>query len=199
MELSPLAREKLSRIGNLSETEKQDLKYSEKLTALLSNYFTDRIDTNGLWTEMKGFKEAGKESMIKETQNRLLYAITLGGSDVDFDRCRNGILSAETLKPDGRYSELELSLNAIEKLRGQYNQDKDAAFDSMKAQIQDQVIRAAQQAQRQAGKEGMAIDIQGSIEASLKSSPQWRNFIVKHEKNYGQKFDQQIKNIESLL
>jgi hypothetical protein len=199
MELSPIAREKLSRLGELSETEKQDLKFSEKLTALLSGYFTDKIDANGLWTELKEFKEAGKESLIKETQTRLLHAITLGGNSFDFERCQNGILSSETLKSQGRYSELELSLSTIEKLRAQYNQDKDSAFNSLKAQMQDQVIRAAQQAQRQAGKEGLAIDIEGSIEASLKSSPQWRDFILKHEKNYGQKFDQQVRNIEALL
>lgn len=199
MELSPIARERLSRLGELSEIEKQELKFSEKLTSLLSDYFTDKIDVNKLWAELKAFKEAGKDSMIKETQNRLLYAITLGSNNIDFERCRNGILSSETLKSEGRYSELELALNTIEKLREQYQQDKDAAFNSMKDQVKSQVMRAAQQAQRQAGKEGVAVDIEGSVEASLKSSAQWRDFIVQHERNYGQKFDGQINNIEAIL
>lgn len=199
MELSPIAREKLSRLGELSETEKQELKFSEKLTSILSDYFTDKIDTNGLWIELKNLKEAGKESLIKETQTRLLHAITLGSNSIDFERCRNGILSSETLKSPSLYSELEHSLNAIEKLRARYNQDKDAALNSLKAQVKDHVIRAAQQAQRQAGKEGLAIDIEGSIEASLKSSPQWRDFIVKHERNYGQEFDELMNNIEASL
>ena len=199
MELSPIARERLSRLGELSETEKQELKFSEKITSILSDYFTDKIDVNKLWAELKVFQEAGKDSMIKETQNRLLHAITPGGNNIDFERCRSGILSSETLKSEGRYSELELALNAIEKLREQYQKDKDTAFNSMKDQVKDQVMRAAQQAQRQAGKEGMTVDIEGSIEASLKSSAQWRDFIVQHERNYGQKFDRQIGDIEALL
>jgi hypothetical protein len=199
MELSPIAREKLARLGELSEEEKKEMKASEKLTSLLSVYFTDRIDTNGLWKELKEFQKSGNESIIKETQKRLAHAITLGGNNIGFERCRNGILSAETLKAPSKYNELELAFNEIGKLREQYNKDKDAAFASMKAQVKDQIVRAAQQAQRQAGKEGMAIDIEGSIEASLKSSAQWRDFIVKHERSYGEIFDRQINTIDSLL
>jgi hypothetical protein len=199
MELSPLAREKLAKLGELTDTEKEKLKFASKLTSILSDYFTDRIDTRRLQDELEKFQEESKEFMTREIQTRLLHAITLGSNIVDFERCRNGVLCCETLKSPNRYNELELNLSAIEELRTQYSQEKDSALHSMKEQVQGQVRKVAQQAARQAGNKGLAIDMEGSIEASVKSSPQWRNFILAHEKKYGEQFDKYLKTIEAML
>jgi hypothetical protein len=198
MELSPLAREKLAKLGELSDTEKEKLKFSDRLTSILSDYFTDRIDTSRLQAELERSQE-NKDFMTREIQTRLLHAITLGSNTVDFERCRNGVLCCETLKSPNRYNELELNFNAIKELRTQYNQEKDSALGSMKEQVQGQVRKAAQQAARQAGNKGIAIDIEGSIEASVKSSPQWRNFILSHEKKYGMQFDKYLNTVEAML
>ena len=199
MELSPLAREKLAKLGELSDTEKEKLKFSDKLTSILSDYFTDRIDTDRLRDELEKAQKDSKEYMTREIQTRLLHAITLGSNTIDFERCRNGVLCCEKLKSPNKYKELESSLNAIEDLRAQYNQEKDSALHSMKEQVQGQVRKAAQQAARQAGNKGIAIDMEGSIEASVKSSAQWRKFILAHEKKYGQQFDIYVNAIEGML
>ena len=199
MELSPLAREKIAKLGELSDTEKEKLRFSDKLTSILSDYFTDRIDTNGLQGELEKSPEESKAYMTREIQTRLLHAITLGSNTIDFERCRNGVLCCETLKSPNRYSELETNLNAIEDLRAQYSQGKNSAFHSMKEQVREQVGKAAQQAARQAGNNGVSIDLEGSIEASVKSSTQWRNFILAHEKKYGQQFDIYVNTIEAML
>lgn len=199
MELSPLAREKLAKIGDLSPEERERLKLSEELTSLLADYFTDKISPDGLWMNMKKFKENGHDSMIGETQLRLVNAISLGGSNTDFERCRNGILCCETLKEPNRYAELEHSLNLLASLRQQYQQDKEETFNSMKAEIQRQVELAARQIARQAGNRGIAIDVQGSVEASVRNSPKWKEFLLKHERIFGQRFDECLARIKSLL
>ena len=199
MELSPLVREKLAQIGELSETEKKKLKFSDKLTAILSDYFTDRIDTERLKDELEKSPEESKEFMTGEIQSRLLHAITLGSNTIDFERCRSGVLCCETLKSPNRYKELETYLNAIENLRIQYSQEKDSTLNSMKEQVRGQVGKVAQQAARQTGNKGVTIDLEGSIEASVKSGTQWRNFILAHEKKYGQQFDICINAIQSML
>ena len=199
MELSPLARKKLAQIGELSETEKKKLKFSDKLTSMLSDYFTDRIDTDRLKDELEKSPEESKAFMTGEIQTRLLHAITLGSNTIDFERCRNGVLCCETLKSPNRYNELETGLNAIEDLRTQYSHEKDTALYSMKEQVREQVVKAAQQAARKAGNNGVSIDLEGSIEASVKSGTEWRNFILDHEKNYGRQFDYYINAIEAML
>jgi hypothetical protein len=199
MELSPLALEKLAKLGELSDSEKEKLRFSDRLTSILSDYFTDRIDTERLQDELEKSQEESKEFMTREIQTRLLYAITPGSNTIDFERCRNGVLCCETLKSTSRYKELELNFNTIKDLRTQYSQEKDAALQSMKEQVQGQVRKAAQQAARQARNKGLAIDMEGSIEASVKSSTQWRNFILSHEKKYGEQFDKYLKTIEAIL
>ena len=57
MELSPLAREKLAKIGDLTTEEKVSLKYSEQLTSLLAEYFTNELSPDDLWKELKKHKD----------------------------------------------------------------------------------------------------------------------------------------------
>jgi len=199
MELSPLAREKLAKIGDLSSEEKEKLKCNEELTSLLSDYFTDKIDTDGLQSKLKKFKENGHGFMIKETQLRLLHAMTLGGNNYDFERSRNGILICETLKEHNRHSELERTLKSLESLRRQYHREKETAFDSLKEGIQSKVKMAAQQVARQSRNKNVSVDIEHSVAASVKASPQWRNFILEHEKTYGQRYKDCLAKTQMLI
>ena len=199
MELSPLAREKLTKIGNLSSEEREKLKCNKELTSLLSDYFTDKIDTDGLQSKLNKFKENGYSFMIKETQLRLLHAMTLGGNNYDFERYRNGILTCETLKERNRLSELEQTLKSIESLRQQYQQEKETAFNSMKEGIQSKVKMAAQQVARQNRNKNVSVDIEQSAAASVKASPQWRDFILEHEKTYGQRYKDCLAKTQMLI
>ena len=70
MELSPLAREKLAKLGELSDSEKEKLRFSDRLTSILSDYVTDRIDTDRLQDELEKSQEESKEFMTREIQTR---------------------------------------------------------------------------------------------------------------------------------
>ncbi len=199
MELSPLAREKLARIGDLSPAEKERLKMSEKLTQLLADYFTKKIDVNSLWLELKKYKEQGHESIVRETQIRLLNAITLTASQADFEHCRSAILGCETLKEHSRYSDLEHGLKMLESLRLQYQEEKEKAFNNIKQNIQRQVELAARQVLKQSSNRNISIDVEGSVEATARANPQWRSFLLEHDKIYGQRFDELAARIKRLL
>ena len=114
MELSPRARERLARIGELSQEEKDKLKHSEELMHSLSDYFTGKLGSEDLWTRLKDYRDQGKEFMIKEAQLSLINALGLESSDLDFERCRNAILAAETLKGEGQYLDLERNLDSVQ-------------------------------------------------------------------------------------
>jgi predicted transcriptional regulator len=199
MELSPLARERLAKAGELSSAEKEKLKYEEEMTSILSEFFTGKMDTEGLWTRMKAYMDEGKEDMVKEMQLRLVYTLSLGGSDADFKNYSSGVLSLETLKSPNRYPEIEAVIKTIEMTRQQYESEKTKMFNNMKNGISDQVKRAAEQAVRQSRRPGATVDMESSIEASVRNSQQWRQFVVRFEKEYDKRFEAMISKLVQLL
>ena len=199
MELSPRARERLERIGELSQEEKDRLKNSEGLTQLLSDYFTDKLSPEDLWMTLKGYKDEGKESMIREAQLSLANALALESSDLDFERYRNGILAVETLKGQGQYLDLERNLNSIQSLRHQYREEKGRAFKALKANIEKQIEMAARQMAQQTGNKQLAVDIQGSAEATVRNSHQWKDFVSRHEREYSWEFKNRLAKLNTIL
>ena len=199
MELSPRARERLARIGELSQEEKDKLKHSEELMHSLSDYFTGKLGSEDLWTRLKDYRDQGKEFMIKEAQLSLIDALGLESSDLDFERCRNAILAAETLKGEGQYLDLERNLDSVQTLCKQYRQEKERAFNAMKADIERQIEMAARQIAQQTGNKGLSVDVQASAEASVRNSPQWKDFVSRHEREYSLEFKNRLASLGSTL
>jgi len=199
MELSPLAREKLAKIGDLTEEEKTKLKYSQQLTSLLAEYFTNELKPDDLWKELKRHKDEGRGFMLKDAQFKILESMRLSSSDVDIDRLNRGLLAAESLKDGGDYAGLEHELKSIDELRRQYREERDKAYDRMKVEVERQVRLAAQQLVGQAASKGATIDVQSSVEATTKASPEWKSFISKHESTYNQKFKESIAKVRDKL
>jgi len=199
MELSPLAREKLAQIGELTQEEKVRLKYSQHLASVLSDYFTAKLSPEDLWQELRTQKEEGREFLLREAQLKLIDAINLSGNERDFDRQRRGILAVETLKSESNYTALEQSLDSIQNLRRQYGEESKKTFREIKGKIEKQVRLAAQQLAAQAGARGASIDVQGSVEATAKASPEWKNFISKHESSFSQKVKDQLAALRGMV
>jgi len=199
MELSPLAKEKLASIGELTDEEKARLKYSEQLTSLLAEYFTNELSPDELWKELKKLKDEGRGFLLKDAQLKILDVIRLSSSDVDINKLHRGLLAAETLKDDGDYGGLEHELKSIEDLRRQYKEERDKAYDKIKADVERQVRLAAQQLAGQAASKGAAIDVQSSVEATTKASPEWKSFISKHVSTYNQKLRGLIARVRGKL
>ena len=199
MELSPLAREKLAQIGELTQEEKVRLKYSQHLASVLSDYFTAKLSPEDLWQELRKQKEEGREFLLREAQLKLIDAINLSGSERDFDRQRRGILAVETLKSESNYTALEQSLNSIQNLRRKYGEESAKTFREIKGKIEKQVRLAAQQLAAQTGARGASIDVQGSVEATAKASPEWKSFISKHESSFSQKLKDQLAALREMI
>jgi len=197
--LSPLAREKLAKIGELTEEEKAGIKYSKQLAELLAKYFTNKLNPDGLWKELLEHREAGRGFMLMDTQLRLIEAVNLSSSNADFDKLSSGILAVETLKEAGDYASLEHELKSIENLRWQYKEEKDKAYAKIKTDVERQVRLAAQQLAGQAASKGAAIDVQSSVEASAKARPEWKSFLSKHDNTYEQRFREHIDRIREKL
>jgi uncharacterized protein YjhX (UPF0386 family) len=178
-----MARERLAKAGELSEAEREKIKLEGEITGIMADFFTKKIDIDALWQRLK---EKGSESIVKETQLRLAHTLSVGGSDLDFDRYAGAILRLETLKADNAYAAVEANVDLMKKLRKKYITEKDSAFVTLKERMGDQVRKAAHQ---MVGQRNRAIDVEGSVDAGIKASPQWRDFVMKFENNYSSQFE----------
>jgi len=169
MELSPLAKERLASLGELSQEEREKLGHSQELSSLLSSYFTGKLPVESLWKVLKEYKDEGKEYLIKEAQVNLANAVSLGADEQSLKMCREGILTLETLKENSQYSMLEANLSLIENLCRQYKQEREQASDTMKSDVERQIKAAAQQIAQETRKE-MAVDVKGSAELGVMRS-----------------------------
>ena len=195
MELSPLARERLAKIGAVSEEERERMRRSSELDSLLSQYFKGELGSEDLWKKLKSLKEQSDESIVKEAQTKLIDTLRLQMSQEDFDQRRSAILAIETIKSEGKYSSLELVLNSIEALRQKYTQLKEQTYQQLKSAIESQLQAIAQQVIKQ----GLKVDVESSIEANVKNSPQWKDFISRHEKSCGEMFNSYIVKLRELI
>jgi hypothetical protein len=199
MELSPLAKERLAQIGELTQEEKARLKYSQHLASVLADYFTANLSPEDLWKELKTQKEEGREFLVREAQLKLIDAINLQGSERDFGRRCRGILALETLKNEGNYTNLEQSLSSIRNLRRQYRKEKGKAYSVIKGKIEKQVRLAAQQLAAQARAKGTSVDVDGSVEVTAKASPEWKSFVSKHEDVFSQKLKDHLARLREMI
>jgi hypothetical protein len=195
MELSPLARERLARIGALSPEESEKMRRSSDLDSLLSQHFKGEISSEELWKELKAFKEQSGESVVKETQNKLIDTLRLQMNQADFEGRRSALLAIETIKEEGKYTTLELVLNSIEALRQKYTQQKEQAYQQLKVAVERQLQAVTQEALKQ----GMHVDMESSLEANIKATPQWKDFISRHDKANEEAFNSYINKLRELI
>ena len=195
MDLSPRAQERLARIGALSEPEQRQIQQDRELETILSPFFTGTATTEDLWQLAKSHAESSGPGFIRRAQEKITATFRLQMSDDDLERRKSALLALETLKPAGKYSALELLLGSIVSLRQRYNDVKKQALEQVKQQMEGQVRAAAEQARRQ----GMLVDTQSTLEASLKSSPEWRDFITRHDAAAQKTLDDYLARIRAML
>jgi len=195
MDLSPRAQERLARIGALSPEEQQRLQQERDLEGVLSPYFTGAATTEDLWQQVKSLTASAGPGIVRQAQERLLATFRLQMSQEDFERRKAALLALETLKKAGKYSAIELLLGSIVSLRQRYEEVKQQALAQVREQMDGQLRAAAEQARRQ----GVLVDTASTIEASLKASPEWRDFITRHDASAQKTLDDYIARVKALL
>ena len=195
MELSPLAKERLARIGSLSPEESKQLEGNRELESLLSQYFTDTITSEDLWKKIKELKEQGDSTIPAQAQVKLLNSLRLQMSNDDLKQRRIAILALETIKNEQKYTEVERYFNSIESIRKKYTQSKEQGYEQLKSGMEAQLRAAVQQA----GRQGVSVDIDRSLEANVKNSQQWKAFISELENNAETMFNEIIDKLKELI
>ena len=195
MELSPLAKERLAKIGSLSLEESKLLELNRELESHLSQYFTQVISSEDLWNKIKELKEQKDSTIPAQAQIKLLNSLRLQMSDDDLKQRRIAILAMETIKTIQKYSEIETHFNSIDAIRKKYKQSKDQGYEQLKSGMEAQLQAAVQQA----GRQGVNVDIERSLAANVKNSKQWKAFVSELENNAEIMFSELIDKMKDLI
>ncbi|MCX7911714.1 MAG: hypothetical protein N2506_01935 [Dehalococcoidales bacterium] len=194
MELSPLAQERLARIGELSEEEKTRLKYSVGLSYLLADFFTGRLNADGLWKELKKHKDEGRAFMLRDAQRKILDAMQLSTRDREMEKLVRGLLAAESLKDSPNYSALEHELKALDELRSRYRKERTRTLEKLKGPG------------GHAGAPARGMETAGAVSgdghcgaAGSGDVPEGGSPLFRLETIYEQKFKEQVRRISSLI
>jgi hypothetical protein len=191
-DLSPIARERLGRIGELTQEEKNKMLDSEKINSLLSEFYQGQIDPESLW---KKLKEEGKPSFLREAQVRLLDSLSFGTTPAELQRKRDGVLAIETLKEDPNTSAIEPNLRLLEDLQKKYKAEIEQAYNGIRAEIEKNPRLRVKQVQQ--GQNTMVIQL--SVDEAIKQFPQWRDFLSDQGKRYSQEFARVIERLKREL
>ena len=191
-ELPPIARERLARIGEFSQEEKEKMVDSERVNSLLSEFYQGQIDTESLW---KRLKEEGRPSLLRETQIRLIDSLSLGSNPAELQRKREGILAIETLKEEQNTSVVELNLNLMEDLQKRHRAEVDQAYNSIRAEVERNPQLRVKQIQQ--GQSTMVVQL--TVDEAIKQLPQWKDFLSNQEERYSQEFSKVTEKLKREL
>jgi hypothetical protein len=191
-DLPPIARERLAKIGELTQEEKERMIDSEKVNSLLSEFYQGQINPESLW---KRLKEEGKPSLLREAQVRLVDSLNFGITSAELQRKREGILAIETLKEQQNTSVIELNLNRMEQLQKKCRAEIEQAYDGIRAEVERNPRLRVKQVQQ--GQNTMVVQL--TVDEAIKQLPQWRDFLSNQEKRYSQEFAGAIEKLEREL
>ena len=191
-DLPPIARERLTRIGELTQEEKEKMIDSEKVNSLLSEFYQGQIAPESLW---KRLKEEGKPSLLKEAQMRLIDSLSFGSTPAELQRKRAGILAIETLKEEQNTSIVELNLKLMEDLQKRYGAEIEQAYNGIRTEVERNPQLRVKQVQQ--GQNTMVVQL--SIDEAIKQLPQWQDFLSDQEKIYSQEFAKVTEKLKREL
>jgi len=191
-DLPPIARERLAKIGDLTQEEKEKMVDSERVNSLLSEFYQGQIDPESLW---KRLKEEGKPSLLREAQIRLVDSLSFGSTPAELQRKRDGILAIETLKEEQNTSIVELNLNLMEDLQKRYRTEMEQAYNGIRAEVERNPQLRVKQVQQ--GQNTMVVQL--SVDEAIKQLPQWRDFLSDQEKRYSQEFAKVMEKLKKEL
>jgi hypothetical protein len=190
--LSPIARERLAKIGEFTQEEKEKMLDSEKVNSLLSEFYQDQIEPESLW---KRLKEEGKPSLLRETQVRLIDSLSFGSTPAELQRKKEGILAIETLKKEQNTATIDLNLSRMQDLQKRYKAEIDQAYDGIRVEVERNPRLRVKQVQQ--GQNTMVIQL--TVDEAIKQLPQWRDFLSNQEKRYSQEFAKVTERLKKDL
>jgi hypothetical protein len=191
-ELSPIARQRLAKIGDLTQEEKQKMLDSEKVDSILSGFYQGQIDPESLWMRLK---EEGKPSLLREAQVRLVDSLTFGITPAELQRKKEAVLAIESLKQEQNTSIIEMNFRRMGDLQNKYRAEIEQAYNGIRVEVEKNPRLRVKQVQQ--GQDAMVVQL--TVDEAIKQLPQWRDFLANQEKRYSLEFARVIEKLRREL
>jgi thioredoxin 1 len=107
---SPIIRDRLAKIGEVSSEEKERITERERLNSLLKEFYKGFLDSEGLYQKLKEYQEQGKQFLLREAREKLETSFKKKGLGIKFQEKSDGTLNVELLKEGGKEMERDLVL-----------------------------------------------------------------------------------------
>lgn len=98
--LSPAARQRLERLGSLSESEKAIAADEADLDELLRLYFKNEIDGDALFDRLKEYETRGKWGILRAARERLQSSFKAAELRIAFQEKPDGSITVEPREPE---------------------------------------------------------------------------------------------------
>jgi len=190
--LSPIARERLARIGESTPEEKRKLEGVSRVESVLSEFYQGRIDAEDLWRRLKG---EGQPTLLRHAQVRLIDSLSFGSTPLELQRKGQAVLAIEALKPEPSTSSLETNLELIEQLQRRYRTEMERAYDGVKAEVERNPRLREKQVQQ--GQNTMVVQL--TVNEAIKQLPQWQDFLSSQDRRYSQEFASAVEKLKREL
>lgn len=193
--LSPLMKERLARIGEISAEDKERMKSLEQLNSLLADFYAGRLDSDAFWAQLKEHRDAGRAYLLREAQTALIDSLGTGTTGEDIQKRREGILAIESLKEEQNASVIEMGFDSIGSLQKGYREELDETYESVKTQVERNPQLRMQQV-----RQGQTVMVtQLSVDEAVRNIPEWKSFVVQHEARYAQEFTRLVAELRSYI
>lgn len=106
-ELSPIIRERLGEIGEVTQEDRTRMKELEKLDLLLKDFYKGQLDAQALWEQLKEMESPGKQFLLRDAYNKLKSSFKWPGLPIKFAEKSDGTLSIEFREEEADEAEEE--------------------------------------------------------------------------------------------
>jgi hypothetical protein len=182
------AMERAAAMGEITAEEKEQLKEQEKIKTILSEYYKDDLDRDGLWKKMKG----SKPESLRETQMSLINSLGLNMIPEEFLKRKDGILAIESLKEQQRVSVIEQVLDSIAGIQKEYQEGKEQASEQLREAIESNPQLRMKPVKAPDGRMTFqaAVSVDEAVQARLSE------FLAEHEERYEFSFTKLIEKLK---
>jgi hypothetical protein len=184
------AMEKLQGIEALTAEEKAEMKDRERIREVLSGLYRGELKRDEIWEKLKG----SKPSLLRESQQSMADSLRLSNLPEEFMLRKEGLLTLEALKEKQNIAAIEGVLNAIDKLRREYNDVKARALEQVRQAVEQNPhlrMRTVRTADGRAAQVSMSVD-----EAVMEKAAE---FLPENEKRYEAMFSQAVERLKKEL
>lgn len=186
-----IAMEKAEKIGVLSPEEKEKIKDEEKVISVLSEFYHGKLDSDGLWQQLKG----GKPSLLRMAQINLIDSLSLGSLQEELQMRKEGILAIEALKEEPNTAVIESALHEIEELQRDYEEMREQVVEDLRKQIEMHPQLRMQPVRTPDGKTVMQMTV--SVDEAVKAKLD--DYFAEHQQQYDQEFSGIVRMLKEQV